>query len=139
MCFIIIDIVINMSSITLDVKNITSGPLALSRLLAKTERQDHALQTLQRRLFTKPVFCFQFALMMKYVNSNKFAACPFTPKSGHVQCNLGCPLSARSGHPYRSALPSDYRSGCLVKRVQCAATSSLGSMTIPDIGSIHTK
>jgi hypothetical protein len=32
-----------MSSITSDIKNITSGPLALSGLLTKTERQDHAL------------------------------------------------------------------------------------------------
>jgi hypothetical protein len=23
----------------------------------------------------------------------------FTPESGHVQCNSGCPLCANSGHP----------------------------------------
>jgi hypothetical protein len=29
--------------------------------------------------------------------SQKSHVC-FTPESGHVRCNLGCPLRARSGH-----------------------------------------
>jgi len=46
----------------------------------------------------------------------------FTPKSGHVQCNSECPLSANSGHPGvlfdNLVAPSDspFHPVCLVVR-----------------------
>jgi hypothetical protein len=54
----------------------------------------------------------------------------FTPESGHVQCNSGCPLSANSGHWHGSLQRLGSRPLIIVTGINVAAAFALEEVHI---------
>ena len=53
----------------------------------------------------------------------------FTPKSGHVQCKGGCPLSAKSGHSAIHSMTSSARDSIVAGTVSPSTLAVLRFMT----------